>query len=480
MPFKDLREFIAKCKEFGEVQSIEQEVDWNLEAGAITRRCCELSAPAPFFQKIKDYPEGYRILGGPLATFRRLAIAMGLDPDSSYREIMGAYIERSSKAIKPRLVKEGPCKENIIVGNDVDLYKFPAPFVHDGDGGRYLGTFHIIATKDPDSDWVNWGMYRLMVHTKNTLGGLVAPAQHIGMIFRNKYEARNKPMEFAVAIGTEPITAFVGGAGIPAGVSEVDIIGGIRGEPLDVIKCETVDLEVPATSEIVIEGEVKPHERKMEGPFGEYGGYRSIPSLPRPVYTVKAISHRNHPILTMSNMGMPIDDADVIQGMTMAAEIYVTLKKMGFPITGVYVPPEGCCSTAVISTKVPYANIASRIASGVWASAVGHFVVKIIIVDDDVDPTNMREVFHAWATKCHPIRGTTVIPQAVFTPAYPYYSPEEVKNNQGVNVYYDCTFPRRWPKEHIAVRSSFRDIYPKEVQEKVLANWTKYGFREQK
>ncbi|MEE8397497.1 MAG: UbiD family decarboxylase, partial [Desulfobacterales bacterium] len=176
--------------------------------------------------------------------------------------------------------KDGPCKEILMVGDEVDLYKFPSPLVHDGDGGRYISTFHIIATKDPDSGWVNWGMYRQMIHTKNTLGGLIAPAQHIGMMFRNKYEALNRPMEFAVAIGTEPITALVGGAGIPAGVNEVDIIGGIRVEPLDVIKCETVDLEVPATSEIVIEGEVKPHERKKEGPFGEYGGYRSIPSLP--------------------------------------------------------------------------------------------------------------------------------------------------------------------------------------------------------
>ncbi len=478
MPFNDLREFILKCEELGDLLKIDQEVDWNLEAGAITRRCCELSAPAPFFQKIKDYPKGYRILGAPLSTFRRLAIAMELEPNSSFREIMEAYIERSSQSIKPRLVKDGPCKENLMVGDEVDLYKFPTPLVHDGDGGRYIGTFHIIATKDPDTGWVNWGMYRQMIHTKNTLGGLIAPAQHIGMMFRNKYEALNRPMEFAVAIGTEPITALVGGAGIPAGVNEVDIIGGIRGEPLDVIKCETVDLEVPATSEIVIEGEVKPHERKKEGPFGEYGGYRSIPSLPRPIYSVKAISHRNEPILTMSNMGMPIDEADIIQGMTMAAEIFVSLKKMGFPITGVYTPPECCCSTVVISTKVPYANIASRIASGVWASAVGHFVIKIIIVDDDVDPTNMQEVLHAWATKCHPVRGTTVIPQAVMTPAYPYYSPEEVHYNQGANVYYDCTYPRRWPREHKAVRSSFADIYPKEVQEKVLANWAKYGFEE--
>ncbi|MGD0659477.1 MAG: UbiD family decarboxylase [Syntrophorhabdales bacterium] len=477
MPFNDLREFIAKCKQLGEVQVIDKEVDWNLEAGAITRRCCELSAPAPFFKKVKDYPEGYTIFGGPLATFKRLAIAMDIDPDSSYREIMNAYIERSEKRVKPRLVKEGPCKENIITGDAIDLYNFPAPYVHEGDGGRYLGTFHIIAAKDPDNGWVNWGMYRLMIHTKNTLGGLVAPAQHIGMIFRNKYEARNKPMEFAVAIGTEPITAFIGGAGVPAYVNEADVIGGMRGEPLDVVKCETVDLEVPATSEIIIEGVMKPHDRKVEGPFGEYGGYRAIPSLARPVYTVTAVTHRNNPILTMSNMGIATDDADVIQGLTMATEIYVTLKKMGFPITGVHVPPEGCCSTAIISTKIPYANIASRIAAGVWASAVGHFVVKIIIVDDNVDPYNMKEVFHAWGTKCHPVRGTTVIPQAVMTPAYPYYSPEETKYNLGCNVYYDCTYPFRWPKEHKAIRSSFAETYPKELQQKVLDNWSAYGFK---
>jgi 4-hydroxy-3-polyprenylbenzoate decarboxylase len=462
----------------GDAVTVEREVDWNLEIGAITRLCCERSGPAPFFQKVKDYPKGYRVFGAPLATFRRLAIAMDLDPDASFEEIRKTYVSGSEKPIKPRLVKDGPCKENMIAGDDVDLLKFPVPLVHQGDGGRYIGTFHIIATKDPDTGWVNWGMYRQMVHTKNTMGGLIAPAQHIGMIYREKYEARNEPMEFAAAIGTEPVTALLGGAGIPKGVNEVDVVGGIRRAPLDIVKCETVDLEVPATSEIVIEGVVNPKERKQEGPFGEYGGYRSIPSLPRPIYTVKAITHRNDPILTVSNMGTPVDDADIIQGMTMAAEIYIALKKDGFPVTGVYTPPECCCSTVVVATKVPYANVAARIAAGVWASSVGHFVVKIIIVDADVDPTNMREVLHAWSTKCHPIRGTTVIPQAVMTPAYPYYSPEETHYNTGCNVYYDCTFPKRWPKEHIATRSSFKDIYPEDVQEKVLANWKAYGFKD--
>ncbi|UCG65308.1 MAG: UbiD family decarboxylase [Deltaproteobacteria bacterium] len=478
MPFQDLREFISRCEQLGELQRVEREVDWNLEAGAITRRCCELSAPAPFFQKIKGYPRGYRILGASMATFKRLAIAMELNPEASFKEIVEAYMDRRTKPIKPRLAKDGPCKENVIAGDAVDLYKLPAPYIHGGDGGRYISTWHIIATKDPDSGWVNWGMYRQMIASKNTLTGLIAPAQHIGMIYRQKYEARNKPMEFAVAIGTEPITALVGQAQIPYGVSEMDVIGGIRGEPLDVIKGQTVDLLVPATSEVVIEGEVPPKERTLEGPFGEYAGYRAMPVLPRPIYKVKAITHRDDPILTMSVMGIAVDDSGVCNGMTCAAEVFSNLKTLGLPVTGVYVPPEGCITTIVIATKVPYANIASRIASAVFAGPMGQLLCKVIIVDDDVDPTNMREVIHAWATKCHPVRGTTVIPYAVYAPAVPYYSPEEINDNHGSIVYYDCTYPYRWPKEAKAVRSSFRDIYPEEIKQRVLTNWQKYGFEE--
>jgi UbiD family decarboxylase len=127
MPFNDIREFIAKCEELGDAVQVKQEVDWNLEAGAITRRCCEQSGPAPLFQKVKDYPNGYRIWGAPLATFRRLAIAMDLDPDASFRQIMDAYIQGSAQPVKPRVVKEGPCKQNMMIGDDVDLYKFRLP-----------------------------------------------------------------------------------------------------------------------------------------------------------------------------------------------------------------------------------------------------------------------------------------------------------------------------------------------------------------
>ena len=297
MPYNDLREFIDTIEKSGDLHRIKKEVDWNLEAGAIMRKGCEELLPAILFEKIKDYPEGYRVLGNPLASFRRLAIALDMPPDSTYNEILNRYDEGRKNLIKPNLVSDGPCKENIHIGKEVDLYEFPAPIVHDGDGGRYLCTWNINVTKDPDSNWINWGTYRAMIHTKNKMGGLVIPSQHIGIMYYQKYETRNMPMPFAIAIGIEPITALVATSGVSYGINEADVIGGIRGEPLNVIKCETNDLLVPATSEIVIEGEIPPYERMEEGPFGEYTGYQAKSSMPRPVYNVKAITHRNNPIL---------------------------------------------------------------------------------------------------------------------------------------------------------------------------------------
>ncbi|MDY6863827.1 MAG: UbiD family decarboxylase [Thermodesulfobacteriota bacterium] len=476
MPFNDIREFISRLEETGDVQPIEVEVDWDIEAGGIARRCCELSAPAPLFKKIKDYPDGYRIFANPLATFRRLAIAMDLNADASYQEILDTYDDRKANPIKPVLVKDGSCKENICTGDEVDLFKFPAPMVHEGDGGRYIGTWHLVATKDPDSNWVNWGMYRLMIHTKNTLGGFIVQPQHIGVIF-DKYEAMNKPMEFAIAIAPEPISTLVATSGVPYGVSEVDIVGGMRGEALNVVKCATVDLVVPATSEIVFEGEVLPGVRKLEGPFGEYTGYRASGESTKPVYQVNAITHRNDPILTMSCMGVAIDDSDVGLNISYASDIRSALKAAGLPITGVYLPPEACCSLCVVATKTPYPNIASKIAGTIWANKNGQWIPKIIVVDDDIDYTNLGAVTHALATKCHPVRGVTILPNTPGNPLIPYYTMEEKLLGLGSNMVFDCTWPAHWPDEERAQLSSFDMIYSRGMKEKILQNWSKYGFK---
>ncbi len=477
MPYEDIREFIEALERSGDLQRIKKEVDWNLEAGAIMRKCCEELGPALLFEKIKDYPEGYRVFGNPLASFRRLAIALDMPPDSTYTEILDRYDEGRKNLIKPNLVSDGPCKEEIHVGDEVDLYEFPALMIHGGDGGRYLCTWHVTITKDPDTGWVNWGMYRAMIHDKRRLGGIIIHPQHIGVIYA-KYEERGEPMPFAIAIAPEPVTTFIGTSCIPHGISEVDVIGGVRGEPLNLVKCETNDLYVPATAEIVIEGEVLPYERLEEGPFGEYPGYQTSGRSPKPVYYVKAITHRKDPILTASNMGMAVDDCDVAMNISVASDIRSDLLRAGLPITGIYIPPEGCLFTVVVSTKTPYSGIANRIASCIWANKNGSFLTKVIVVGEDVDPTDMREVFHAFSTAHHPIRGTNTISNAPGHILIPYLSEYERTHGIGANVVYDCTWPKDWREEEIPKKASFKNIYPKEIQEKVLNNWKSYGFKE--
>ncbi|MDY7038682.1 MAG: UbiD family decarboxylase, partial [Thermodesulfobacteriota bacterium] len=181
MFFKGHRDFLSASEKEGEIVRIEKEVDWNLEAGAVTRRSYELKERAPFFQKIKDYPEGYRMSGAPLSNYRRVAVAMGMDADAHPKEIFEEYGRRIKSPVKPVLVQSGSCKENIITGDEINLFKFPAPMVHDGDGGRYLATWHLIVTRDAeDTNWVNWGMYRQMVHNRKIMGGLILPGQDIG------------------------------------------------------------------------------------------------------------------------------------------------------------------------------------------------------------------------------------------------------------------------------------------------------------
>ncbi|MDP6560882.1 MAG: UbiD family decarboxylase, partial [Candidatus Binatia bacterium] len=189
MPFNDLRGFINAIERAGDLARIKKEVDWDMEVGAISRRVFEQNGPALWFEKIKDYPRGFSILNGPVATWRRVAIALDLDPDSTARQIYAAYEQRREKKLKPAQVKSAPCQENV--------YKLPAPMVHDGDGGRYIGTWDIVVTKDPDSGWTNWGMYRFMTHTRNMLTGWPQATSQLALVMKGKYMPHKKPMPIA-------------------------------------------------------------------------------------------------------------------------------------------------------------------------------------------------------------------------------------------------------------------------------------------
>lgn len=478
MAFKDHRDFFEVLEREGELLRIAEEVNWDLEVGAIGRRVYELSGPCLLFENIKDYPKGFRISNGTSGTWQRVALALGLPKSASIREIYRVYEEGLRKKIPPRIIKKqnAPCKENVMIGKNVDLYKFPAPMIHEGDGGRYIGTWDIVICKDPETGWTNWGMYRFMVHTKDWLTGWPQSTSQLAFIFKERYLPKNEPMPVAIVLGADPISHILATAPIKIYESEVDYVGGIRGEPVELVPCETIDLLVPAHSEIVIEGELMPDKIAPDGPFGEYPGYRSGTMCQGVAVKVKAITYRNDPILTMISLGTPPDDSSIAASLTAAVSMKKGLQNRGVPVTDVYVPPEGVTHLIIIGVKKGGMEIARKVLDYFTTRRV--MTNTHIVVDEDVDVFNMSEVLHAFATKCHPGRGIAYEwYEGRANSLTPFYSPEERRRLKGVSVVFDCTWPPEWPQEIIPVKASFKTIYSKEIQEKVLNNWQRYGFK---
>lgn len=484
MPYYDLREFMDACAAAGEMVTIDSEVHWNLEAGAIMRRINEIGAPMAYMPRIKGYPEGYAMLGSPIAKgwnsdFARVAIALELDATTPYERLMEEFIRRMEHPIRPLQVKTGPCKENILRGEDINLFRFPAPYLHEGDGGRYLDTFGVTVQKDPDSDWVNWGVYRHMIHTKAILGGIVNPFQHNGMIYYQRYEPRGLDMPFAIFFGGCPTASMVGSMQMPAGVSEATIAGGLRRAPLELVKCETNDLLVPATSELVIEGHVRPYERWDEGPFGEATGYRASPRMPRPVFRVDCITHRDSPIVPVSCAGTELDECEILLGVfSLTAGIRRELVDSGLPVRKVYSPPGLKFSLLLVSVEPGHAGIGDRVASVVRGSKMAVFFQYVMVVEGDVEVTNFTEALHAVFTRTHPADGIQVFELAPGHPLVPFLDLHDKLHSRGAAMTLSTAGGRSngdgATNGHTPL--SFAAAYPAAVREKVVERWeTDYG-----
>jgi 4-hydroxy-3-polyprenylbenzoate decarboxylase len=488
-PYDDYRTFAEECEKNGSLVRIEKEVDWNLEASAISRRLAEMGrgrptydggTPAVLFENVKGYPKGFRLAGQQTGGIERIAMAMGYDlagkTASEMKEGLVGVVEKAIRnPIKPVLVDkaDAPCKQNIMMGDDIDLYKFPVPMLHDGDGGRYFSTWGAVITKDPDTGWVNWGMYRAMLIDKNTLAGIIEYRQDIGKHYQ-KYEERNEPMPIAIAIGPDPISFAVSGAGVLPGQDEVDVVGGIRGKPVKMVKCETIDLEVPAGAEIVIEATVPPRKRVWEGPYGEYTGYRASPRDLRPIYNVSAVTYRDDPILTFNSTGTPVSDFG--SSFFTAAFSNEALRKVGINARAWLMPESGYtfCTVAVKRTSP---NIATMIKNTLTSQQglMAIWTFKFLIVNDDVDIYDPAEVLWALSTRVHPRTGI-IVSDEICGPLTPFASLDERLKRNAPHVTLDGTWPLDWhPTIAVPPVASFRSIFPKEVQEKVLGNWEEYG-----
>ncbi len=427
MQYQDLREFIGELEKQGRLKRITQEVDANLEITEICRRTLDKEGPALLFENVKD--SSMPVLANLFGTTDRVASAMGQSDLIALRELGKILAELKQpeppKGLKdafeklPKLkkvlnmpvktVKKGQCQEVVIEGDDVDLNKLPIQTCWPGDVAP-LVTWGLTITKGPLKKRQNLGIYRQQLIGKNKL--IMRWLSHRGgaLDFKDWCDKKpGQPYPVSVAIGADPATTLAAVTPIPDTLSEYAFAGLLRGKKTTVCKCIGNDLQVPENAEIVLEGVIYPDEMADEGPYGDHTGYYN--EVERfPVFTVERITHRENPIYHSTYTGKPIDEPAVL-GVALN-EVFVPLLQQQYPeITDFYLPPEACSyRMAVVSIKKQYPGHSKRVMMGVWSFLRQFMYTKfVIIVDDDIDVKNWKEVIWAITTRVDPTRDTTLI-----------------------------------------------------------------------
>ncbi|HZA53890.1 MAG TPA: UbiD family decarboxylase, partial [Candidatus Udaeobacter sp.] len=376
---------------------------WDLEIGCLTELMAEQNGPLLLFDNIPGYRKGFRIATNVLATPRRFALALGLPTELPKLEILRAWREklRGLKPFPPTEVPSGPVSENIFERERVDLENFPAPKWHEHDGGRYIGTGDMVITRDPDSGWINVGTYRACVVDKNRVTLWIIEHKH-GRQIATKYWKRNRACPVAVVLGCEPATWLAAPSAAKIGVSEYDYAGALRGAPVEVLRLPSSGLPVPATSEIILEGEIPPpeEESEREGPFGEWPGYYTH-SGRETVVRVQRIMHRNDPILLGNPPLLPITERYGIP--LFAARIWDHLEHSGVSdVEGIWCH----CHTlmVVVALHQRYPGHAMHALTAVAGLNTGASMYRYFVaVDDDIDPADLKQVIWAMCTRVDPV-----------------------------------------------------------------------------
>ncbi|MFK5970429.1 MAG: 4-hydroxy-3-polyprenylbenzoate decarboxylase [Candidatus Marithrix sp.] len=427
MQYRDLRDFITKLEEFGELKRIKLTVDPYLEMTEISDRTLRTEGPALLFTK----PKGHNIpvLTNLFGTTKRVALGMGQESVTSLRDVgtLLAFLKEPEppKGVKDifnklpmfkqvmnmpaKLIKNAACQENILTGAEVDLATLPVQTCWPEDIAPLI-TWGLVITKGPSKKRQNLGIYRQQVIGKNKV--IMRWLSHRGgaLDYQEWQQAHpGKPFPIAVAIGCDPATILGAVTPVPDSLSEYAFAGLLRGNRTEVVTCLTHDLQVPAFTEIVLEGFIYPDEVAPEGPFADHTGYyNEVESFP--VFTIERITHRSNPIYHSTYTGRPPDEPAVL-GVALN-EVFIPILQKQFPeIIDFYLPPEGCSyRMAIVSINKQYPGHAKRIMFGIWSFLRQFMYTKFIIITDaDINVRDWQDVIWAVTTRMDPVRDTTII-----------------------------------------------------------------------
>lgn len=419
MKYNDLREYMQALEKRGLLKRVAEEVDKEWEIAALCRlaftKLSSENRPALLFENVKGSKTP--VVAGVLGASRHIyAMALGIDEpgEGLLTKISGRWSQAIKNPIAPRLVETGPCKENILTGDSIDVFRFPVPMWTVGEDPGLFLTAPCVITKDPETGIRNVGTYRIQLKERNKTGIHMGKTRHI---YRHilKNDAKNQPTHVAIVVGADPTIGLASVSAIPYGVDELGVAGGLRGEPVDVVKCETVDLEVPATAEIVIEGLIRPRYRELEGPFGEYPGYMGA-SGDAPVVDVTCITFRNDAVFHAFVSQMPPSESSLIRGCGREASIYTHLTAdHRLPVRDVHLKESsGSAAYLAISMRPQYPGQVWETAWTAWT--VDPSLGKItVVVDDDIDIRDSFQLDWAMSFRVQPekdihiVRGTAAV-----------------------------------------------------------------------
>lgn len=426
--FTDLRHYIEHLTETlgsDEVRRVDG-ADRDADIGGITELMAEREGPALLFDNIPGFPPGYRVFTNFMGTAARTAVALGLAPDTPKLDIVRAWKDLAGglEPIPPVRVETGAVLENVLVGDDVDLGVFPTPRWHDGDGGRYIGTACMVITRDPDTGWVNIGTYRACVQGRDRLSLWMLGNRHALAIAR-KYWARGQTCPIAVVVGQDPILSTAAAMAAPAGMSEYDLAGGLRGRGVEVLLPPGSELPVPAHAEIVIEGELPPVEEEsvLEGPFGEWTGYYTH-SGRETVVRVTRILHRDDPIILGAPPMLPtVPAGDQAVPLYSASVTWEHLEASGVQnVKGVWAYARQLMM--VVSIEQTGAGDAMHaLFAALGRKRTGGMERYFVVVDEDIDITDINHVLWAMFTRVDPTESIQVL-RAPTTAIDPRLAPE--------------------------------------------------------